>query len=190
MVIRNLKVSDVMTRSPVTISPEVDVISCARIIMKKRVGSLILVDDKKIKGLLTEKDIVWALTKKPGKELKKVRARDIASRKVKTIKPAMDLSTALRIMKKTGYRRLPVVYQGNLVGMVTLKDILRIEPSLYANISDVMEIKEEAEKLRRREVMADRPEPVHQGICEECGNYDWLYKVDNRIICESCMDEM
>ena len=190
MVIRNLRVSDVMTRNPVTISPDMDAIKCARTFIKKRVGSLILVEDKKIRGFLAEKDIIWALTKKPSKELRKIKAKDIASRKVKTVKPTVDLATALRIMKKTGYRRLPVVYKGNLVGMVTVKDILRVEPDLYANISDVMGIKEEAEKLKRHETMADKPESLRQGICEECGNYDWLYKVDNRVICESCMDEM
>ena len=179
-----------MTRSPVTISPDLNIMDCAKTLVKKRVGSLVLVDDKKIKGILTEKDIVWALTKKSVKELPHIRARDIASRKIKTVKPNLEISKAMKIMKRTGFRRLPVVYKGSLVGMVTIKDILKIEPALYSDISSEMEIKEEQEKLKRRENLADRSESVKQGICEECGNYDWLYKVDNLIICESCMDEM
>jgi len=190
MGIKGLRVSDVMTRSPVTISADLSLMDCAKVMIKKRVGSLVLVDDKKIRGILTEKDIVWAITKKQGKDLKKIKARDLASKKIKTVKPMLELEKALKIMKKTGFRRLPVVYKGNLVGMVTIKDILRIEPSLYPGISDVMEIKEESEKMKRRENLSDRSESVKQGLCEECGNYDWLERVDGRIMCESCTDEM
>lgn len=190
MVIRGLKVTDVMTRSPVTVPSNINLIECAKVMIKKKVGGLVLLDDKKIKGMLTEKDLVWALTKKSAKDLSRIKAGDIASRKVKTIKPNMDLVKVLKIMKRTGFRRLPVVYKGSLVGMVTIKDILRIEPTLYPDISDVMEIKEAEEKIRRRENLADRPESLRQGFCEECGNYDWMYKVDNRVICESCMDAM
>jgi len=190
MVIRDLRVSDVMTRSPITVSPDMDILECSKILVKKRVGSLILHDSKKIRGILTEKDIVWALSKKSKKDLKDVKARDIASKKVKGVKPSVALSKALKLMKKTGFRRLPVIYRGKLVGMVTIKDILRIEPALYPDISEAMEIKEASEKMKRREMMADRPESLKQGICEDCGNYDWLYKLDGRVICESCMDMM
>lgn len=190
MVIRNLKVTDVMTRSPVTINGDLSIIDCAKVMIKKRVGSLVLVDNKRIVGLLTEKDIVWALSKKSASDFNKIRARDIAAKKVKTVKPTLELSKALRIMKRSGFRRLPVVFKNQLVGMVTIKDILRIEPTLYPDISDVMEIKDAAEKLKRRELLTDRPESTRQGICEECGNFDMLSKLDGRVICESCIDEM
>ncbi|MEK6918922.1 MAG: CBS domain-containing protein [Nanoarchaeota archaeon] len=190
MVIRDLKVTDVMTRNPVTISSDISVIDCAKIMIKKRVGSLVLVHEKKIRGLLTEKDIVWALTKKSPSDFKKIKAGDIAAKKVKVVKPNLELSKALKIMKRSGFRRLPVVFKGQLVGMVTIKDILRIEPTLYSTISDVMEIKGYEEKLKRRESLTDKPESTRQGICEECGNFDWLSKVDNRVMCESCVDEM
>ncbi len=190
MVIKNLRVTDVMTRSPAVISPDLNLVECAKVLIKKRVGSLILVDNKKIKGLLTEKDIVWALTKKSSIDLKNFRAKDVASKKVKTVKPTLELEKALKIMRRTGFRRLPVVYKGGLVGIVTIKDILRIDPSLHQGVPNELDIKEEEEKLKRRENISDRPESNRQGLCEECGNFDWLVKVDNRVICESCMDEM
>ena len=190
MVIKNLRVTDVMTRSPAVISPDLNLVECAKVLVKKRVGSLILVDGKKIRGMITEKDIVWALTKKVSTDLKNIRAKDVASRKVKTVKPNLELEKALKIMRRTGFRRLPVVYRGNLVGIVTIKDILRIDPSLHHGISNELDIKEEEEKLKRRDNLSDRPESNRQGLCEECGNFDWLVKVDNRVICESCMDEM
>ena len=190
MVIRDLKVTDVMTRSPVTIASDLSIIDCCKVMIKKRVGSLVLVNNKKILGLLTEKDIVWALTKKSPSDFGKIKASDIAAKKIKTVKPTLELSKALRIMRRSGFRRLPVVFKGQLVGMVTIKDILRIEPTLYPTISDVMEIKDAEEKLRRRESLTDKSEPTRQGICEECGNFDFLSKVDNRVMCESCIDEM
>jgi CBS domain-containing protein len=190
MVNRELSVSDVMTRSPVTISPDATLIDCSRVLVKKKVGSVILVKDKKMRGMLTTKDIVWAITKKKGGELVHVKASDIATKKVKFVKPTLAMSKALKIMKRTGFKRLPVVHKGNLVGMITIKDILKVEPTLYSNVSDLVKIRDEEEKLKRREMLADRPESLRQGLCEECGNYDWLYKVDGRVMCESCMDEM
>lgn len=190
MVIRELRVTDVMTRSPVTISPSLSIIDCCKVMIRKRVGSLVLVDNKKIRGLLTEKDIVWALTKKSPSDFGKIKASDIAAKKIKTVKPTLELSKALRLMKRYGFRRLPVVFKNQLVGMVTIKDILRIEPTLYPTISEVMEIKDAEEKLKRRESLSGRSESTRQGICEECGNFDWLSKVDNRVMCVSCIDGM
>ena len=69
-----VKVGDVMTRDFVSVKPDTSLKDCSRIMIKKRVGSLILAEDKQLKGLLTERDIVWALTKTP--DLKNVQAKE------------------------------------------------------------------------------------------------------------------
>ena len=181
-----IKVGDIMTRNFVAVKPDTNLIDCAREMMKKRVGSLVLKDGQKLVGLITEKDIIWAMTKKGARELNKVKARDVASRKIATIKPSADLYEALQRMKKLKFRRLPVVVNGNVIGMLTLKDILRIEPSLFSDINKIEEIREESEKLKR--MKGERW--IKDGICEECGNFDILYKIDNRLMCVACKDEM
>ncbi len=188
-----IKVGDIMTRNFTSVSPETSIKECARILIKNRVGSLILKDKEKLRGLLTERDIIWAMTKKPVEELDKIKAKDLAKKKVTTIKPSADLYDALQKMKKSKYRWLPVVVGGGVIGFLTLKDILRVEPSLFeiAHSQGAFQIREEDEKLRRK---ANRREGrrgwLREGVCEECGNFNLLYLQDGRVICEECKEAM
>jgi CBS domain-containing protein len=183
-----IKVGDIMTRDFVSINPTTSLLDCARMMMKKRVGSLILEKENELRGIITEKDIIWALTKKSQKDLKKIKCSDISPRKMTTIKPNADLMSAIRLMQKSKFRRLPVVVKNRLVGMLTLKDILRIEPALFeiACSNNLLEIKEEKDKLKRKS---------HQGkfdfgMCEECGKQDFLEFIDGKMMCEECIDKM
>ena len=175
-----------MTRDFISVSPEESILDCSKIMIKKRVGSLVLQEKNILRGLITERDIIWALTKKSGKEFGKIKAKDLARKKVVTIRASADIGEALQKMRKSKYRWLPVVNRKQVVGFLTLKDILRIEPSLFEIGKDIFQIKEEDEKIRRK----SSPVAVTEGICEECGNFGPLYKIDGRLICESCKDEM
>lgn len=185
-----VKVGDIMTRDFVSINPKTSIQECAKIMIKKRVGSLILQENKKLKGLLTERDIIWAITKKPLEELRKIKAENLVNKKILTIKPSADLYEALQKMKKSKYRWLPVVVEGNVIGFLTLKDILRIEPSLFEIVHSqgIFQIREEEEKLKRKALRSSKS--ISEGICEECGNFDLLYNIDGRLICEGCKEEI
>ncbi len=181
-----VKAGDIMTRNFISVPPDTSILDCAKKMVKKRVGSLILEENNQLKGILTEGDIIWAMTKKSKKELRNIKASEIAPKKLVTIKPSADLYQALQTMRKTKYRWLPVTVNKNIIGFLTLKDILRIEPGLFEFASEIMQIKEESEKLRRR----NAGESFREGPCEECGNFNLLYKVDNRMICEECREAM
>lgn len=181
-----VKVGDIMTRNFISVKPDTSILDCAKKMVKKRVGSLVLKEDNKLRGIITEGDIIWAMTKKSRKDLESIKASTIAPKKLVTIKPSADLYQALQKMKRTKYRWLPVTTKGNIIGFLTLKDILRIEPGLFDTASEIMQIREESRKLERRKAGVS----FKEGICEECGNFDLLYKVDSRAICEDCMDAM
>lgn len=181
-----VKAGDIMTRNFVSVSPDTSLLDCAKKMVKKRVGSLILEEKSTLKGILTEGDIIWAMTKKPREDLESIKASEIAPKKIVTIKPSADLYDALQKMKKTKYRWLPVTVNKKIIGFLTLKDILRIEPSLFEMASEIMQIKEEESKLRKRKA----GEEFIDGICQECGRFSLLYKVDNRRICDGCRDSM
>jgi len=181
-----IKVGDIMTRKFVSVKPDSSLLDAAKEMTKKRVGSLIIKKDQEISGILTEKDIVWAITKKSRKDFKNIKAGDIATKKVKSIKPSANLSQAIKKMKQHGFRWLPVVYKKRVIGMLTLKDILRIQPESVNAASEIWNIKEEAEKLKRLQ----EKKRWTEGICEECGNFDLIYKQDNRLLCESCVNSM
>jgi len=92
-------------------------------------------------------------------------------------------------MKKFGFRRLPVISKGNLVGMLTLKDILRVDPSLYEHLGHLSKIKEEADKLKKT-LSALEIEQESEGLCEECQAFSTLLKVENRLLCSDCREEL
>ena len=186
-----VKVGDIMTRDFVSVKPDTSIVDCAKIMIKKRIGSLVLQEAGILKGLLTERDIIWAMTKKPVEELRNVKALELARKKITIIKPSADLYEALQKMRKSKYRWLPVVVKGRVIGFLTLKDILRIEPGLFdiAHSHGVFQIKEEKDKLKRKENRRLGGN-YREDYCEECGNFDLLEKIDDRLICEGCKERM
>lgn len=179
-----VKIGDIMTRNFVSAKPDIPIPDAIKLMAKKRVGSLILIENNNLKGILTEKDIIWALSKK--NDLSDVKARDICSKKIITIKPSADINDAIRLMKKSKFRRLPVTLKKRVIGYVTIKDILRIQPELFEIAKESYIIKEHEDKLKRKHAGVE----FKEGVCEECGNFDMLYLEDGRLICEGCRDAM
>ena len=178
-----------MTRNVVSVKPQSTVTDCARSMFKKDVGLVIVKDQDQLKGVVTEKDIIWALTKK--NDLSNVKVKDIMLRKITTIKPSRDIYEALVRMKTGKLRWLPVTVRGNVIGILTIKDILRIEPGLFDIAVGNMQIKEESEKLRRRQDIIDGKGPtLGDGECEECGNFAALSDNNGLLLCDDCSQDL
>ncbi len=181
-----VKVGDIMTRNFVSAKPDISVINAVKLMVKKRVGSLLLVENEVLKGILTEKDVMWALSKKSKKDLADIQANNICAKKIITIKPSTDIYDAMRLMKKKKFRRLPVTIKKKVIGYLTLKDLLRIQPELFEISQEGYTIKEQAEKLKRKQA----GEQFKEGLCEECGNFDIIYNQDGKLICITCREAM
>ena len=188
-----VKVGDVMTREFVFVSPNATVAECSKVMIAKKVGSLIVKSDHQLEGILTEGDVIKAIAK--SKNLSKIKAKDVMSKKVLTVSPSADMYEALKKMRGKKIRWLPVTVKNHVIGMLTVKDILRIEPSLFDIVSEFQPIKEEYEKLKaiglrkKRKSEAQGEVWSKEGECEECGLYGVLYSIDGRMICEDCKDE-
>jgi len=183
---KKIVVSDVMTREPVKIFPDTNLLECSKKMVKKRLGSLLIVDKKKLIGFISNKDILWALIKKSKEDLSKIKAIDISPKKIATIKPTSTIEEAVQKMKKLKFYRLPVVTENELVGIISMKDILNFYPELYLELKELSDIREETKKLQRIKKAETRK--MTEGICEECGEQRTLYKIDGILICESCMN--
>ena len=170
-----IKVGDIMSRNFVSSKPDISVLSAIKLMVKKRVGSLILQEEGILRGILTEKDIMWALSKR--NDLSEIKAKDICTKKITTIRPSADIYDAVKIMKKNKFRRLPVVVKKKIIGYLTLKDILRIQPELFEIARHGYEIREIGNLVK-------------EGICEECERFDILYNKDGRMVCENCEGKM
>ena len=183
---KNLLVSDIMTREPLVTLPNTNLLDCVKKMVKNRINSILLVKENKLVGLISQRDIMWALTKKQVKDLKEIKAIEISPRKIATIKPNENAKTAWDKMKKLKFERLPVLHEGKLVGLITIKDILNFNPELYPELEEIEKIKEQSQKLSR---VKNRKSTV-QGICEECGHQDILVNFNGMLMCESCRDSM
>jgi len=182
-----IAVGDVMTRNFSAARPGTNLLDCTRQMVKQRVGCLLLVEKKKLVGLLTQKDILWAITKKPDIDLRTIRAVDVATTKVAVIKPSADIAQAFQKMKSYGFRRLPVISRGEVVGLLTIKDILRIEPAFYSKATDFLDIREEDQKIRR---VSQADELESEGFCDNCGAFSDLLNVENRSLCLDCREDL
>jgi len=187
MVETRVKVGDLMTRNFIWVTPETDLKRCAKTMIKKRVGSLIVKekDSQKLRGIITEKDIVWAVVKKSKKDLANILVKDIMKRKVVTIKPSADITEALTKIKKKKKRKLPVVENNKVIGMLTTKDIFKISPDLFESLAETVKIREETNKLKRHQ----RGRPRKLDFCEECGEQDLLTNISDSWICSSCYEK-
>lgn len=178
-----IAVCDAMTQRPVYVTPSTNLKECARLMKENRVGSLLVKDNKKLVGIFTERDMVRkavALNKSP----QSVCAGDIMVKDVITISPDRDIFDAIIKMREYDIRHLPVVDRNRaFVGLLTIKDILKIQPSLFELYVDIFNLREEA-----RKPIPKRASKV--GLCRGCGDYsEELEQVAEGLFCPNCVDE-
>lgn len=177
-----VKVYEIMTAKPITVGRSMSIKDCARAMLKADVGSVIVKEKDRAIGVITEKDIVERIVAR-GINPNKVKVENVMTRKLKSIEPTADVYEAIKRMSKKKVRRLPVVHNGKLVGLLTEKDVLKIQPELFDIISEKYRIKEYKEKKS--------PKRYVEGWCEECNNYAQLYETaTGELLCEECKDEI
>jgi len=173
------KVCDAMTQAPIVVSPDTTIQECAKIMRKEHIGGLPISQNRILKGIITEQDITRKVVAL-GLDIKKP-VKTIMVKRVITISPEKDIYDALMKMRKYGIRHLPVVDGKKLLGLLTMKDILKIQPQLFEILVEKMAIRE-----------ADRKPVFSQtsGICQVCGQLtDKLYEVDGVFMCAKCKRE-
>jgi len=152
-----LPVMELMSRDPVTAAPDLTVDKAAGIMRDRGVGSLIVVEGTIAVGILTERDIVTKVAAS-NRSPAALRVRDVMTSPVISVHPHEDVEEAARKMSARRIRRLPVVEDGKLVGVVTENDILRLLP-------DLVEITREW----ARAGMLEDPGDLAEGHCDVCG---------------------
>ncbi|MBW2980837.1 CBS domain-containing protein [Candidatus Woesearchaeota archaeon] len=175
------KVLDAMTTKPVTALPDTMLQECAKIMAKEHVGALIIRKDGILLGVITEQDVVRKLVAE-GINPVNEKVEDYMEKNIETIGPEVDIYEALIKMRDLNIRHLPVVDSGEMVGLLTLKDILKIEPQLFDFLVERFVIKEETRK------------PIHEvakeGICQGCGTFsEELIEVSDTLLCKVCAKE-
>jgi CBS domain-containing protein len=154
--------SEIMTTKVVTVDISERVEEALRLMVKFDIGSVIVVDKEKPVGIITERDVTRAALR--GDSLLKLPVRSLMSRPLQTTSPSMEVWRTFELMLKLGVRRLAIVDNGRLVGVVTEKDltrwVLRIfyEPNLPDEVQSLI-------TNPRIEALTGRPK------CPNCGRY-------------------
>ena len=120
-----MKVCDIMSSRVVSIGQNEPVSAAARLLKRCNIGSVPVCDDKgRLRGMLTDRDIVTRCVAS-GADPQDTKVSEIMSRGIITASPFEELEAAVGRMTADQVRRLPVLDEGRLVGMVTLCDMAR-----------------------------------------------------------------
>ncbi|GAB6156273.1 CBS domain-containing protein [Desulfosporosinus burensis] len=117
-----MKVREVMTTSVECATPNNTVVELATMMKNNDIGSIPICEAQKVIGIITDRDIVLKAVA-DGKNIEKRTAKEVMNSKLITVTADQDVHEAASLMSKYQIRRLPVVEQGKLIGIVALGDL-------------------------------------------------------------------
>ena len=116
-------VSKIMSKQPKTVGPSVSIVSAAKKMKAARVGSLLVKKGKKLVGIVTDTDIVRRAVS-TSKPLGKMTVEKIMTTPICTIEGAQSVNEAQDMMGDLGVRHLAVTKSGEIVGVVSVRDVM------------------------------------------------------------------
>jgi len=120
----SLEVKDVMVKNIITLGSEATVKEAAKLMNKHEIGCLVLMNREKPVGIVTERDMLKRVLLK-SKDPRKTKVGKIMSKPLVVCEPQTEIRDAVRLMVEGKIRRLPVVEDSHLLGLVTFTDIVR-----------------------------------------------------------------
>lgn len=153
----------------------------AKIMSKYRIGSLVVVKNKKAIGLLTDSDIIKKVVSK-NKKPSSVKVFSIMGRPLIKVYEDYPIEKIVDKMEKNNVKRLVVVNKkGEAVGLISLTDLGKKSSRFYEILAKRAEMKE-------REIVIREESAI--GICDNCENYsDNLRLYNDKWLCVNCLDE-
>lgn len=133
-------VKDVMNPQVVVAKPEATVKEAAKIMSELKIGCLIVIDNAKIAGIVTEGDIISKVIAK-GMDSEKTTLKEIMTKNVISVELDKNLSEAADIMVENKIKRLPVLDDEKLVGIITATDLISYEPKMIESLSQLFMMK-------------------------------------------------
>ena len=174
-----LAVRDVMTRTVVTATPDMSAAEAGKKMVENRVGNILIVEKGGPVGIVTESDMVAKVISKnvkPGS----IKLEQLMSQPLITTKSSDDINDAVLVMAQKKIRRLPVIDDGALVGIITDADVIQAS-------SEINQILDNLIQMNRETVLDRRDVTVTQGECEECEEFsEDLRQEGGRLKCPRC----
>ncbi|MGY5860174.1 MAG: CBS domain-containing protein [Candidatus Thorarchaeota archaeon] len=180
-------VKDIMAVNVVTMPPDASILDVSKSMSEMDIGSVIISDKERPVGIITESDIVRRVIAEE-KDTKTTTAADIMSSPIIHVEPGTGLTDAMRVMAKSNIRRVAVLKNNSLAGIITSRDILRWSPELIDILVESLRLRTE-EAVQKRTDDEDDELIAYGGECSNCGEYSTdLVLEDDEYLCESCRE--
>ncbi len=175
-----MQVREAMSSPVISVNESEDMVQVANKMREQKVGAVIVLNEHGLPvGIVTERDIVTRVVAE-GVSPSTLLAGKIMTSPLKMVEPEMPLMDAMRMMDKENIRRLGVIYKGDLVGVITDRNVIRLVPT-------IVEIMRE-----QREILSSSPSRGTSivGYCDSCEIYSSnLRAIDGQFLCEDCRVE-
>ena len=122
-----MQVNSIMTKSVTTVPPDASAREVARVLLEGDTGSAVVETDTPL-GIVTERDLISMIADE--RDPDRATASDLMSEGLITIEGSESVEEAARVMKENEVKKLPVIYGGALVGIVTATDISYAVPEI------------------------------------------------------------
>lgn len=116
-------IADIMTRGPLSVTPEATLTAAAAEMSGRRVGAVLVLDEGALLGILTERDVLRAVAEG---RVEGSTVADWMTRHPETVEPSDSADTAATLMIHGGFRHLPVMDEGRVIGIVSIRDLMRV----------------------------------------------------------------
>ncbi len=140
------KARDIMTGTLITCSPDTSVSEAARLMRDGDTGNVLVTKDRRLVGIITDRDI--ALQMAADDDMSEMQVSDLMSTHVVTGQAKWDLTKISEIMSKHQIRRLPILDDGLLVGIISLGDLARYDDR-HSRIAETMKQISEPHEVHR-----------------------------------------
>ena len=132
-----LIVKEIMQKDVEKTVPDTTISEAAKKMKEKDVGYLLVVDGAKLIGIITEEDIVEKVVSE-GKAPEDITINDIMVKEVIHIESGKSIEEAAQLMTEKGIKKLPVVENKKLLGIVTAKDMIAAEPKMMDHLGELL----------------------------------------------------
>jgi len=133
------KVEDFMTQKVITIDASKSILTAAKVLRDQKIGSIVVTRGKKPVGILTDRDVITRAVAE-GLRLKKEKVASIMSKPLVTTKPDASMFEVMKLMEKHSIRRIPVVKDDRIIGIITQSGVERaalMTPHLSSGIPEI-----------------------------------------------------
>jgi len=125
----SIEVQDIMVSNVVTVRPDISVKEAVDSMNRYGIGCLVVVEKEDIVGIVTERDFLKRVLAKC-KDPRNINVQEIMSKPLIVGKPDMHIQEVIKLMVDKRIKKLPIVENGKLQGLVTLTDLVSFQPQL------------------------------------------------------------